>query len=49
MIFEVPSDHSKICVSMGKVRPGLDGRFPCHAPESGAHLDLHCPALQAVL
>lgn len=53
MIFKVPSNHSRIygelCVSVGKVRPASDGRIPCHAPESGAHLDLHCPALQAVL
>lgn len=49
MIFKVPSNHSRICVSLGKVRPALDGRLPCHAPESGARLDLHCPALQAVL
>lgn len=49
MIFKIPSNHSKICVSMEMVRPALDGKFPCHAPESGAPLDLHCPALRAVL
>lgn len=32
MIFKVPSNHSRICVSMGKLRHALDGRLPCHAP-----------------